>query len=390
MQEGSRSRGDERGLLDHCDGPWGTLRPRCPCMPMVPRRRRRVTSRHLGVGTRLPERRWHPSGLKGQSRRGSDSHLACHGCNSIKPHHSMAPGPSRIGFQAQGKTFERRRKTLATAACPGVIRRRTVGGISRTPPTRKDPCGDPHLSRARGLVGMITVTQNVGRLAEIRVTAPINVTTCPRCSGTLAIFSAAHRVGSSSVRISRVLLSSRTTTPSGWRSSSGWANAKLERTAIVVCGAATPSFQVERLLREGDRAPAPAAPPSRGDAPISRDPGRRPARRRGPPVSSTAKRIGTDPYLSKRPGTDPMLSKRAVERKAFRVTAEAMTWLDEVLTSDERARLRMFLGRTAHRALTARFFSLDGAARPHTRALRASPLEGRRSSGRGHRGEGDV
>lgn len=190
---------------------------------------------------------------------------------------------------------------------------------------------------------MITVTQNVGRLTEIRVTAPINVddlsmmqrdvtgiltraqgrvVICADLSGA-SLFSDEHA--------ERMAKFFRT------------ANAKLERTAIVVCGAATLFLQVERLLREGDRAPAPTAPPSRGDAPPSRDPVTSRTTTRSTGELPTAKRIGTDPYMSKRPGTDPMLSKRTVERKAFRVTAEAMTWLDEVLTSDERARLRMFL-----------------------------------------------
>ena len=119
---------------------------------------------------------------------------------------------------------------------------------------------------------MITVTQNVGRLTEIRVTAPINVddlsmmqrdvtSILTRAQGRVVI--CADLSGASlfsDEHAERMAKFFRT------------ANAKLERTAIVVCGAATLFLQVERLLREGDRAPAPTAPPSRGDAPPSRDP----------------------------------------------------------------------------------------------------------------------
>lgn len=203
---------------------------------------------------------------------------------------------------------------------------------------------------------MITVTRNVGRLTEIRVTAPVNVddlstmqrdvagilsrapgrvVICADLSGA-SLFSDEHA--------ERMAKFFRT------------ANAKLERTAIVVCGAATLFLQVERLLREGgDRPAAPPSPPSRGEAPSSREtsgatsaqwPARDPARtttRTSGELPTATKRVGTDPYMNKRPGTDPTMAKRASERKAFRATADAMTWLDEVLTSEERARLRMFL-----------------------------------------------
>ena len=190
---------------------------------------------------------------------------------------------------------------------------------------------------------MITVTRNVGRLTEIRVTAPVNVddlstmqrdvagilnraqgrvVICADLSGA-SLFSDDHA--------ERMAKFFRT------------ANAKLERTAIVVCGAATLFLQVERLLREGDRPAAPAAPPSRGEAPSSRDQASSRTVTRTSGELPSPKRVGTDPYLNQRPKTDPTLGKRTSERKAFRATAEAMTWLDEVLTSEERARLRMFL-----------------------------------------------
>jgi hypothetical protein len=201
---------------------------------------------------------------------------------------------------------------------------------------------------------MITVTRNVGRLTEIRVTAPVNVDDLStlqrdvagilgRAQGRVVICADLSGAGLfSDEQAERMAKFFRT------------ANAKLERTAIVVCGAATLFLQVERLLREGDRPAAPPSPPSRGEAPSARettttsgqwsarDSARTTTRTSGELPTAT-KRVGSDPYMNKRLGTDPSLAKRASERKAFRATTDAMTWLDEVLTGEERARLRMFL-----------------------------------------------
>lgn len=184
---------------------------------------------------------------------------------------------------------------------------------------------------------MITVTQNVGRLTEIRMTAPVSsedlsvmqrdmtailnrvqgrVILCADLSG------AALFPDDLADRIAKFFRA---------------ANTRLERTAIVVCGAATLFLQVERLLREGNPTSSRTEPSSSRD----RDAAARPARNGAEPTTNGKR--GSDPHMAKRAASDPLLSKRASERKAFRVTTEAMTWLDEVLISDERARLRMFL-----------------------------------------------
>lgn len=193
---------------------------------------------------------------------------------------------------------------------------------------------------------MISVTQNVGRLAEIRMTAPVSaddlttmqrdltgilnrapsrVVVCADLSGA-ALFTDDH-----SDRIAKFFRQ---------------ANTKLERTAIVVCNAATLFLQVERLLREGPSQPPGGRPDSSRNGANGASSGQRGTLNHAEPKTS---RRATDPQLGKRLGSDPAMAKRAAavarlsERRAFRVTSEAMTWLDEVLTSEERARLRMFL-----------------------------------------------
>lgn len=181
---------------------------------------------------------------------------------------------------------------------------------------------------------MITVTQNVGRLTEIRMTAPVSaedVAAMQRdMSGIL------NRAQNRVVVCADLSGAALFTDDLADRMAKFFrtANSRLERTAIVVCGAATLFLQVERLLREGPSAQAGARPDSSRDVPSGR------ASRTGE-IPSTKR--GSDPLMAKRASTDPMLTKRGYERRAFRATGEAMSWLDEVLTSEERARLRMFL-----------------------------------------------
>ena len=185
---------------------------------------------------------------------------------------------------------------------------------------------------------MITVTQNVGRLAEIRMAAPVSVDDLTLLQRDMsAILSRAQNRIVVCADLSGAQLFSDENAERMAKFFRG--SSKLERSAIVVCGAATLYLQIERLLREGGGAPPP--PPSRSEHGVVRDPSRAITRTTG--ELPTLKRPTTDPTLGKRPGTDPTLSKRMSERKAFRNTPEAMAWLDEVLTSEERARLRTFL-----------------------------------------------
>jgi hypothetical protein len=181
---------------------------------------------------------------------------------------------------------------------------------------------------------MITVTQNVGRLTEIRMTAPVSVEDVATMQRDMT--GIIGRAQSRVVICADLSSASLFTDDLADRMAKFFrtANTKLERTAIVVCGAATLFLQIERLLREGP-APQPGARPD-----SSRDVSSgRPSRNGEAPSTKR----GSDPHMAKRIGTDPMLHKRTSERKAFPANADAMTWLAEVLTSEERARLRMFL-----------------------------------------------
>lgn len=183
---------------------------------------------------------------------------------------------------------------------------------------------------------MITVTQNVGRLTEIRMVAPVSAEDLAAMQRDVTAI--LNRAQSRIVVCADLSGAALFTDDLADRMAKFFrtANSKLERTAIVVCNAATLFLQVERLLREGGPNHQPGARPD-----SSRDGSPSRPSRNGAEIA-TAKR-GSDPHMAKRIGSDPLLSKRTSERKAFRATPEAMTWLDEVLTSDERARLRMFL-----------------------------------------------
>ena len=183
---------------------------------------------------------------------------------------------------------------------------------------------------------MITVTQNVGRLTEIRMTAPVSAEDLASMQRDMT--GILNRAQSRVVICADLSGAALFTDDLADRMAKFFrtASSKLERTAIVVCGAATLFLQVDRLLREGNPASQPGARPdsSREGAPAR--PGRNGA-------DLSASKRGSDPQMAKRLGSDPLLTKRTSERRAFRATPEAMTWLDEVLTSEERARLRMFL-----------------------------------------------
>ena len=175
---------------------------------------------------------------------------------------------------------------------------------------------------------MINVTQAVGRLTEIRMTSPIT-------GDDLVILQRDVSAILSRVQGRIVIcadMSGATVFPSDladrlarfFRTGSS----RLERTAIFVGDGATVFLQVERLLREvGSRPEAPSA--SRDGAAA------RPAHRSDPLLARRANEKGS--------GSDPYLAKRTSERRAFRAAAETIAWLEEVLTPDERTRLRRFL-----------------------------------------------
>ncbi len=176
---------------------------------------------------------------------------------------------------------------------------------------------------------MINVSHAIGRLAEIRMTPPIT-------GDDLVIMQ--RDVSAILGRVQgRIVvcadLSGATVFPSDLADRLArffrTGNSRLERTAILA-GSATFFLQVERLLREGGGS-RPEAP-----SPSARDSGGvRSNHRSDPLLASRAaeKGHGSDPYLAKRPS----------ERRAFRTTAEATAWLEEILTPEERARLRHFL-----------------------------------------------
>lgn len=175
---------------------------------------------------------------------------------------------------------------------------------------------------------MINVSHAIGRLAEIRMTPPITgddlVIMQRDVSGILG------RVPGRIVVCAD--LSGATVFPSDLADRLArffrTGNSRLERTAILA-GSATFFLQVERLLREGggSRPEAPSPTREAGSA--------RSTHRSDPLLASRAAEKGH--------GSDPYLTKRTSERRAFRTTAEAAAWLEEVLTLEERARLRLFL-----------------------------------------------
>lgn len=177
---------------------------------------------------------------------------------------------------------------------------------------------------------MINVSHAIGRLAEIRMTPPI--------TGDDLVIMQRDLSGILSRVPGRIVvcadMSGATVFPSDLADRLArffrTGNSRLERTAIVVGGGATFFLQVERLLREGAGSrPEPSSLPAR-DAGGARSP-----HRSDPLLASRAAEKGL--------GSDPYMTKRTSERRAFRTTAEAAAWLEEVLTLDERARLRLFL-----------------------------------------------
>lgn len=164
---------------------------------------------------------------------------------------------------------------------------------------------------------MISVSQRVGRLAEIRMAAPVvldDLTTMLRDMGAIGSKTSARLVVCADLTAASLFPDAladrlaRLFRPD---------NPRLERVALVVGGGATFFLQVERLLREGGAQSSPGSRPE-------------PLPSREPPVRSGTR------------GSDPLLAKRAPTRRAFRSASEAMSWLDDVLTIDERARIRSF------------------------------------------------
>jgi hypothetical protein len=173
---------------------------------------------------------------------------------------------------------------------------------------------------------MIRVTQKVGRLVEIRMSAPFvldDLTKMLRDMGTITAprFVAIADVSEATLfpdavvdRLARVFRHD---------------NQRLERAAFVVGNAATLHLQVERLLREGG---VQSSPGSRSEPMSARD-----------PSSKTSAEDGGTADQDGARGSQTVRVRRLPTRRAFRTAFDAMTWLDEVLTPEERARLRLFL-----------------------------------------------
>lgn len=167
---------------------------------------------------------------------------------------------------------------------------------------------------------MISVSHKIGRLAEVRMTSPItsdDVVALQREVSAILNHVPGRIVVCADLSKASVLSEDLGDRVARFFRAS---NARLERSAIIV-GSATFFLQVERLLREG--------PSSARDS--ARD-------------SSAIRAL--DPNLVRRAsdkGSDPHMARRLSERRAFRTGAEAAAWLDEVLTVEERARLRLFL-----------------------------------------------
>lgn len=165
---------------------------------------------------------------------------------------------------------------------------------------------------------MITVSQKVGRLAEIRMVAPVTIEDLASMQRDLSAL--LHRIQGRMVVCTDLQSATVFSTDQAERFTKLFRadNARFERNALVVGDGATFHLQVERLIREGN---APPSGPGRAEASPSREP---------------------MPAKSPR-GSDPMMSRRASERRVFRSVAEAIAWLDELLTAEERSRLRTFL-----------------------------------------------
>jgi hypothetical protein len=179
---------------------------------------------------------------------------------------------------------------------------------------------------------MISVSLKAGRLVEIRMTAPVGMEDYAALQRDVGVIT-----GKTSARLVVCAdFSAASLFPEALADRLARFfrpdNQRLERVALVVGDGATFYLQVERLLREGG---VQSAPGSRPD-PASRD----------MPTSSRAPRNGEQQPDSwgARPITAALgvTPKRMPTRRAFRSAAEAISWLDEILTPEERARLRAF------------------------------------------------
>jgi hypothetical protein len=178
---------------------------------------------------------------------------------------------------------------------------------------------------------MIKVTHRIGRLVELRMIAPLamdDFTTLQRDMGAITSKAPARLVVCADLSAAVLFPEPLADRLARYFRAD---NQRLERVALVVGDGATLFLQVERLLREGGGAQS--SPGSRLE-----------------PSSSRGTRGGdthVDAWGSAAPDSGPRPSspmvKRAPTRRAFRSPSEAMSWLDELLTPDERARLRTFL-----------------------------------------------
>lgn len=177
---------------------------------------------------------------------------------------------------------------------------------------------------------MISVSQKIGRLAEIRMAAPMGMedfATLQRDMGAITGKTSARLVvcaDLSAVALFPEALADRLARY--FRPE----NQRLERVALVVGDGATLFLQVERLLREGSGAQS--SPGSR------QEPSSQPSSR-----GSRHSELPGDPWgvRSLTPHQNAA-AKRMPTRRAFRTAPEAIGWLDELLTPDERNRLRSF------------------------------------------------
>ncbi|MBK8254405.1 MAG: hypothetical protein IPK82_17265 [Polyangiaceae bacterium] len=156
---------------------------------------------------------------------------------------------------------------------------------------------------------MISVSHRVGRLAEIRLTSPVVVddfTVMQRDMAALGSKSHAKLVVCADLSRASVFPEPLADRIGRFFRSD---HQRLDRVAIVVGDAATFYLQVDRLLRY---------------------------------VSATqvsARDFGL--HSAPKRGIDPSL-KRLATRRAFKHPSEAISWLEDALSPEERARLRTF------------------------------------------------
>ncbi|MEZ4295336.1 MAG: hypothetical protein R3B70_10205 [Polyangiaceae bacterium] len=170
---------------------------------------------------------------------------------------------------------------------------------------------------------MISVLQKVGRLTEIRMRTPVvldEVTVMQRDVASLGAKTATKLVVCADLSRASVFPEPLADRLGRFFRSE---HQRLDRVAFVVGEGATFFMQIERLLRDS--------------APSSKDLAREAAAQRTS--------VAGDPPPPKRVNgaSDPTLGKRPITRRVFRSATEAMAWLEDALSTDERARLKQFL-----------------------------------------------